>query len=383
VVGQRWRASVTPAGVVEPHDGTRPLRWAVAAEDRWHDPVSDAGVRHRRISGTAAFETKMRIPGGDAVQRVWSVADRGGYTLVSVDNDSPAPIAVAFSRGDVATARPPVPVPTGDVELPTDAVVLPVGHRSSVIVGLAHAARPSTVLPTGLPDVGAVVRGWVGRTDVASRLELPEASLVESVRAVRCELLLGARAEPAEPERYLLCLSELVRLGELGCAAAIEIAADVAAAVDSVARRGDFLGTAALDAAAVVLSVAGERRAVADLARLRAATADGATVGAGSLDEDDGVAVIPVVERLVAAGPTLFPRGIPDRWQGQDLEVHRLVVGPDSRLSLAMRWHGPNAAVLWEVDGPTVTLTATVGAAWSSSAARGETLWQPSRGGRR
>jgi hypothetical protein len=275
-----------------------------------------------------------------------------------------------------------VPVPTGDVELPADAVVLPVGHRSSVTVGLAHTAHASHELPPGLPPVAAVVRGWVGRADAASRLELPEASLVESVRVVRCELLLGARVEAAEPERYLLWLCELVRLGELGHAAAIDVAADVAVAVDSVARRGDSLGAAALDAAAVVLAVAGERRALADLARV-SAKSDGSSLDAGNVDEDDGVAVIPTVERLVAAGPTLFPSGIPARWRGQDLEVHRLIVAPDSRLSLALRWHGANAAVLWEVDGGPVTLTANVGTAWSSSAARGETLWQPPRALRR
>ena len=75
-----------------------PLGWYVAADDRWHDPRSDPASATSASPGTAVFETRMRIPGGDAVQRVWSVADRGGYTLLSVDNDSPSPIAVAFTR---------------------------------------------------------------------------------------------------------------------------------------------------------------------------------------------------------------------------------------------------------------------------------------------
>jgi hypothetical protein len=35
-----------------------------------------------------------------------------------------------------------------------------------------------------------------------------------------------------------------------------------------------------------------------------------------------------------------------------NFEAHGLVAGPRHTLSIAVRWHGPNAAVLWEVDGP-------------------------------
>ena len=129
VVGQRWRATVTSAGFVEPADGSPTLGWYVAADDRWHDPQTDPSVRHHRLSGTAVFETRMRVPGGDAVQRIWSVADRGGFTLVSVHNDSPAPFAVAFTRGDVATNRPIVDVPIEGIDLPAESIVVPVGHR--------------------------------------------------------------------------------------------------------------------------------------------------------------------------------------------------------------------------------------------------------------
>ena len=236
VVGQRWRATVTSAGVVEPDDGSAALGWYVAADDRWHDPQTDTGVRHRRVAGTAVFETRLRIPGGDAIQRVWSVADGGGYTLVSVHNDSPAPIAVAFTRGDLATNRPPADVPIEGATLPAGAVALPVGHRATITVGLAHSGAGPSSLPAGLPTDDAVVRGWITRTDVASRLDLPERALVEAVRAARCELLLAGVADPeTEPERHLLGVGELVRLGDLDTRGAVEAVPHVAAAV---ARHG-------------------------------------------------------------------------------------------------------------------------------------------------
>ncbi len=45
---------------------------------------------------------------------------------------------------------------------------------------------------------------------------MPEQALVDAVRAARCELLLDGVADvDAEPERHLLGLCELLRLGDL------------------------------------------------------------------------------------------------------------------------------------------------------------------------
>jgi hypothetical protein len=377
VVGQRWRATVTSAGVVEPHDGSAALGWHVAADDRWHDPRTDTGVRHRRIAGTAVFETRLRIPGGDAIQRVWSVADGGGYSLVSVHNDSPAPIAVAFTRGDIATNRPPADAPIEGATLPAGSVALPVGHRATITVGLAHSGAGRSSLPAGLPTDDAVVRGWSTRTDVASRLDLPEPALVEAVRAARCELLLAGVADPeTEPERHLLGVGELVRLGDLDTSGAVEAVASVAAAVVATVRRGHDLAAVALDAAGVVLSVAGETRALDDLARLRRDSVKGRGQGEPIVGSDD-VALIPIVERRLVEGSMLFPGGIPTVWRGTNFEAHRLVAGPDSRVSLAVRWHGADAAVLWEIHGTPIPLSTRVGGrAWSTSEPRGEALWR-------
>ena len=157
VIGQTWRADVTATGSVEPWDGSAVLDWYVAADDRWHDP---GPTRASATSGSRAppvFETKVRIPGGDTVQRVWSVADAGGLTLVEVTNESPLPIAVAFTRPDVVASRPPADVPIQGIDLPAGAVLLPVGHRSSVVVGLPHTAARATTLPRRV--AGAAARG--------------------------------------------------------------------------------------------------------------------------------------------------------------------------------------------------------------------------------
>ena len=373
VVGHTWRADVTATGTIEPWDGGPALDWYVAADDRWHDPKTDSGVRHVRVDGTAVFETKVRIPGGDAVQRVWSVADHGGYTLVEVHNDSSLPIAVAFTRPDVVANRPPATVPIEGIELPAGSVLLPVGHRSTVVVGLSHAGNEQRTLPGALPSSEAVARGWIARTDTASRLELPDAGLGEAVRATRCEALLtGPPEAEVDPERYLLTVAELVRMRELDARDVVAIVEDVASAVEAVAQRAAPLAQPALGAAGVILAAAGEKRALRDLANLVRETERRARPD----PSPEGIEVVADVEGRIAQGPDLFPDGIPPSWLGTDFEAHGLVVGPASRLSLAVRWHGPNAAVLWEVDGDPVTLTTGVAAdGWASSEPRGEALW--------
>lgn len=392
VVGQHWRAAVTATGSVEPWDGSPVLDWFVAADDRWHDPRSDTGVRHRRVDGTAVLETKVRIPGGDAVQRVWSVADAGGFTLVEVANDSPMPMACVFTRPDLVANRPPARVPIEGIEVPVGSLLLPVGHRSSVVVGLPHGGvaegvgREGARLPKGLAGPDAVARGWRARTEHASRLDLPDLALSEAVRAARCEVLLTGADDPDDdPERFLLAVAELVRMAEIDPRDAASLAPEVADAVAAVAPGSSPLAGAALAAAGVVLAAAGETRARRDLAAIVGRTegvglrpaadgSDGADPASGNWAPDD-IATVAAVEGRLARGPELFPAGLPSGWRGIDFEAHGLVVGPVSRLSLAVRWHGSNAAVLWELDGDPVTLHSTLGQGWHTDERTGEALW--------
>jgi hypothetical protein len=142
VLGQRWRATVTPWGAVEQWDGLGRLDWYVAADDRWHVPADEPTVRQRSIDGTPVVETRVRIPSGDAVQRVYAVADHGGLTIVEVENDSPLPIAVAFTGAELCAIRPPTDVPIKGIDLHGPVTTFPVGHRATLTVArLAGAVR--------------------------------------------------------------------------------------------------------------------------------------------------------------------------------------------------------------------------------------------------
>src|SRR5690606_33970047 len=157
-------------GAVVPRDGSAVLDWAIAADDRWHRPRSETTVRQQRPGGLPVFETRMRIPGGDVVQRVWSAADAGGITLVEITNDSPLPIAAASTRPDPRPSRPPADVPVEGLDLPEGTIVVPVGDRASVTVGLAHDGRGAGPLPATLSAADAAARGWRALVERAGRL---------------------------------------------------------------------------------------------------------------------------------------------------------------------------------------------------------------------
>lgn len=374
-LGHPWRADVTAWGAVVPWDGSTPLDWRVAADDRWHTPADEVAVRQVRLAGAPVFETRLRIPGGDAVHRVWATADHGGLTVVELTNDSPLPIACAVTRTDLLTGRPPSDVPIRGIDLPVASVLLPIGHRSTVQVALQHVDPVTGALPPGLPSAASVVRGWTVLTERASRLVLPDVGTVEAVTAARCDLVLrGPVTADDDPVGFLLGAAELVRLGELGRVAAAAYSPAIAEAVETIATRTGWDVDAALAAAAVVLGAAGEGRAGADL---REITTRRSPAPPPPATRPDGIAAIAAVERTIARGGELFPHGFPPSWRGAELEAHGLVAGPTSRLSLAVRWHGPNPAVLWEVDGDPVELTApAVDPAWRTNAPQGETLWR-------
>ncbi len=128
VTGAACRALVSPCGDVIPLRGLADdvaLQWYIAAEDRWHVPAGEPAIRQHRIEGAPVTETRLKVPEGDAVQRVWSVPDAGGLTVIEVENQSALPFAVAFTGPRVLTERPPADVPIEGIELPGDAIVLP------------------------------------------------------------------------------------------------------------------------------------------------------------------------------------------------------------------------------------------------------------------
>lgn len=421
VTGLRPRWSVSAWGAVSPWltidddiETSPVLDWYVAADDRWHIPAQEPTIRQRRIEGTPVIETRLRIPDGDAIQRVWAVPEAGGTVVIEFENESPLPIAVSLAGMSVITERPVADVAIQGIELPDDAIVLPIGHKATVRVLLASTGQTSFV---SVPPPLSVVRGWTRVTEQASRLVLPDEALVDAVNAARCDLLLEGPVDPAsDPAGFLLDVAELVRCGDSAEAWLLDIVEPVervarelnAADSPTATDRRDALD--GVRSARLVAARAGDDRAAADLDRLAADLTAGRTgrrwwkPGKSTTDADVspdldenaarslssfadvrrstsvGRFIRSIERRIVdveeSGGASLLPGGVPTGWLGTNFEVHGLPTGPTSSVSFAVRWHGERPAVLWEQHDGTVRLgTPTIDPEWSTSDPSGETLW--------
>ena len=339
-----WRARVTPWGALVPADGTPPLDWWIAADDRWHEPASEPSRRQHRILGAPVVETVVAVPGGDIAQRVYAVADAGATPIVELENRSSLPVAVAFSRADALTGRPLAPLapdaPDGA------AVAVPLAHRATVRVGLARAPSAST------PSAEHVARGWVTQTETGTRFALPDEVLTRAVVAARAEVLLaGPLVDPIE---LVLTERERVRLG----AAPEPLVAGVAEAAVAVAKAAKRAPApsppwdvaSALTAASEVLARAGDTRAAADVEAMANRLGP---AGPPPAEAPEGVRLLPWLEgRLAAATPAggidLLP-GFPPSWAGQGVEVYGAVAAGVT-VAFALRWHGERPALLWDLD---------------------------------
>lgn len=414
VRGGAWLGGVNAWGDVFV-DGQERLRWFVAADDRWYRPSRETTVRQREISGVPVVETRIKVPGGDAVQRVYGVADLGGAIVVEIYNDSTLPFAVAFDRGDIATMREPSPTGVQGIDLPTGSVVFPVGHhatmRAAILISDLERKISAQQLES-LPSFEQVERGWLAALHVASRVDVPEASWSNILTTQRCKLLLagggggaiaggdGGGGDSDDGDYFLdliLDRAERVKLGDRPGEWVDEVARAAEQVLQRCAKRGStsWLDERAILSAGMLLHRAGEVRGQQDVERAwsrllgsrvaetAGARADGEinSVGREAAEKYSGVRQIAWVESQLVAQRhdgviEICPRGIDGGWLGANFECHRLVASTEHLISFAVRWHGEKPALLWEVEGPAGACVAAsaIDREFFSSEMRGETL---------
>lgn len=420
ILGHPWRARVDQGGNIAPHDDSVPLRWFIAAEDRWHVPEAEIATRQSSIEGTPVVETRVRVPQGDVIQRIWvaSAREMGPAVVVEFENDSARAVAIAVSRRDVIaprTARAIDHDPSTDMPLPPDGAVvsIPLGHRTKVRIAVpcerfqhsstpvdAGAEYPYEEFLGRLADWPDVVRGWVALSERASRFAIPD--VVDGMKATdvvtmeRCRVALDPPQDFVDAGSAVRCLigwGDLVRMGL--DAPDLE---HVVSAVEMMARECKRNRTMTADEVRAVMSAAyllhdigGKTPADDELQR------DLHRVVERALGRSEPS--LPILVSTFAAGPSrlvdrleselvqwsdthevvLCPGGIPEHRLGANIEVHGVAVGPEHQVSFAIRWHGARPAVIWEIAGPPgLRLRSGVDPAWSSTDPAGEGLWQMS-----
>jgi hypothetical protein len=393
VLGGTRDATVDRTGVVSPRATTWELDWWIGADDRWHVPAREAAVRQQLVDGMPVVQTAMRVPGGDAVHRVYGApaTDVGEVAVVEIVNDSAAPFVAALvvrgaaaldldgatvwadGRSVVRTPRPPsrwaasidgsteeTVVGGGASEGPfphrqdrgarlVGAFLYPVAHRTTLRAAVGMSPRGiGAIEPGGLPDAAAVAQGWRAQLDRGMRVELPDEQLQRAVATARATAALWGQAWRVEPE----VAAVLVDWG-LDAEAAVAWGRLTGRARRRLRRRVPTTATWS-----EVRSLVGRSGRDADLlAALRAVVV---------LERDTAVALLD---------------DWPVEWIGQPFDLREAPTrrGP---VSCSVRWHADRPALLW--DGPVDTTFTAPGLdpAWSSNDARGEVLLAPFLGRR-
>src|SRR3954447_16566888 len=102
-VASPWEAIVDQRGLVTTWFDGWSLDWWIGADDRWYVPSREAPSRMRQglVGASPVVETAMRIPGGEAVHRAYSIV--GGASgdddlvIVEIENRSRVPFALALA----------------------------------------------------------------------------------------------------------------------------------------------------------------------------------------------------------------------------------------------------------------------------------------------
>ncbi len=419
ILGHPWRATVDHGGNISPWDGSPALKWFIAAEDRWHQPADEIATRQISVGGTPVLETRVRVPQGDVIQRIWVASGRevGPAVIIEFENDSARAVAIAVSRGDVVAPRAAHDFGSlpggGSVEPPSEVVLgLPLGHRTRVRIGLpcdgdvartAHESIDHGEFMSRFGDWSDVVRGWTSLVESASRFVVPDIvnalPIVDVVTSERCQLALDPPVDFSDAISARQCLIAWRDLERMGLDAPdLE---SVVSAVEMVARQMKRRGEVSADVALALTSAAYLLRHIEseDLATTTEARSDLIQDLLRVLERATGrnERSLPQLTAPWVGSPhrvvdqlenglirwsdhgeaTLCPDGLSDSRLGANIEVHGVAVGPEHTVSFALRWHGALPAVIWEVDGPPgLRLLSGVDPAWSSTDASGEALWR-------
>ena len=389
VVGGARSASVGHTGVVAPHAAGWELDWWIGADDRWHLPTREAAVRQQLIDGMPVAQTSMRVPGGDAVHRVYGapVPDVGEVAVVEVANESPAPFVVALvvrganridqgdstvyvdGRSALRTTRPPsrwaLAADGTTEEMVTSgaasdapfaarhdraarlvgAFLYPIAHRTTFRAAIALGTRGlGAVDLAALPGAEAVARGWQVQLDRGLRVELPDPALQAAIDAARPAAVLAGQAWKVD-------------------AGVVAVLEDWGLDAEAAVGWGRLTGR--------------ERRRIA-----RRESVLGSWTRVRDLAPRGGAPLLAAVRDVVVGDgdTTLTLLGDwPREWEGLPIDVRDAPTrrGP---VSYSVRWHGHRPALLWDAPDGVAVIAPGLDPSWSANEPRGEALLsRPSR----
>lgn len=426
---------IDATGAVAVIDGSWRIEWGAKTGDEWRVAPTERAVRQNRVDDTPVFETWMRVPGGDVIQRVGVVNDGDGRAMViEYENASPDAVVIAtvgIADADLQTdadgatidgvpwirsARVGAAVTATDIWPAVRAD--PTGVESTgrggtaIFTAVPHRQRATVTvaiegdIPPRPTSPESIASGWRTITAGALDIEVPDAELGSAWRRVICDLVLAAGTDDpieAGEAAWWLDLAGLHAEADRGRGAVLRAAdrgaldADGAVvALRALASRDLRVGEPSelVEVAGPLAAVAGPAldQATARLVARAAATTDAGVAAdaarlAERLEPGDREFVSPVAvgaARVLghlfagadAAGEISMLPDVPAAWRGQPIDVRNMVTGLGV-LSFSVRWHGERPAVLWErIGGPDEAVLRCPGLdpSWAANERDGEAL---------
>ncbi len=219
------------------------VNWGVGADDRWHFAENEKSVRQTLDEDGIMSETRMRVPGGDIVQRVDVIpVGTESAALLEFENNTPVPVAVAVILenygqieidGTTASLKslqvvnaskqialccssdsiqalqtsiengiPQPPQSTQKLTGKNTALIFPLPHATKL--RLLVSSEGLTELPKleQCPSFKEITNGWRKHLSVGMQISIPENRTLNAINASRRHLLIGS-GQPIESEFWV------------------------------------------------------------------------------------------------------------------------------------------------------------------------------------
>lgn len=373
-LGTSGRARVDERGEVQIEGEGWSLDWWIGADDRWRVPAEEAAVRAGALGAAPVSEVRARVPGGDAVQRVYGIGGPGGVVVLEVENASAAAFVVAF-------------VVRGARSIALDGNRLEVDGRAALVLPFTPPRWSQSRAPLEPAAVGADQGRFPPRSDHAARIHAALLYPLSHRNRLRVALVTGPDA-PGPVDLALLPTAERVAGGwasHLGRGMQVVLPDHAEQDAVDAARAQVLLDPDPGAATAAALEDWGFDREAEWAWRgltwraRRAARRRDLTGGDGPAGRllATRAALVCEQERELLLLPA--PRS---EWLGHDLEAHDVPTRWGT-VGYALRWHGERPALLWEVRDPDPDLVVRAPAlapGWSSRRPRGDALLDPPPG---
>jgi len=429
-------ATVTESGSISPIFGNYQVEWWVGEEEHWYRPESETTLAHRRVGSAPVFETSLTISSGRIVAKTWAAIGREAQkpsVITELSNESSAPVAVAIvvtpfndikrlrveknslivdERSQVTVDRPPgyyllqegsenlenlIFDGKADKEIPpplksrkksaTGALIVPLTHKSGLRFVIAPTIEKK-IDPGSLPDFSRVETGWGQRLKTSTTTSLPNKDLGGLGPRDLVDLLISS---PTPQGAIRLAAWGLADDASERIASADPNPQWLSAAIELWIRHRrveDFLPSGAVKIEPLVRSL-GKKDALGQVltsgltSLLRAIGEDRAARDLNYLDSGFPDSLLSPFDDLVSEtneGVQLLSKSLPQSWYGKDFELHGMATRW-GRLGFAIRWHGENAALLWEIEphddlAPLITIPG-LQKEFSTLKTEGETLLIP------